>query len=67
MAIYKYSHNCGINDFLQFLNEDKESMVLKCSGCGRGVIAKQVRDKSIHISQKDGVRGIMRAGNDTNN
>ena len=67
MAVYKYNHDCGIKDFMQYLNQDKESIVLKCAKCGRGVSAKQVRDKSAHIAQKDGVRGVMRSGNGTNN
>ena len=66
MPVYKYSHTCGINDFQQFLSTDKESMVLKCAGCGHGVVARQVRDKSATIASKHGVRGIMRAGDGTN-
>ena len=66
MPVYKYSHTCGVKDFQQFLNTDKESLVLKCAGCGAGVTARQVRDKSATIANKFGVRGVLRNGNGSN-
>lgn len=59
MAFYRYEHECGFNH-TQFLNEDKESVVLKCQRCGRGVTARQVRDKTAVVNENNEVKGVFR-------
>lgn len=59
MPVYRYEHDCGFTHD-QFLNQDKDRVLLKCLRCGRGVFARQVRDKSAVIKEKDGVSGVLR-------
>lgn len=56
---YRYTHDCG-RTHTQFLNEDVESKVLICDRCGRGVTARQVRDKQIVVNETDEVKGVFR-------
>ena len=65
MPIYTYKHECGFEG-KQFLKEDKDTIVLHCSRCGRGVSAKQVRDKAVEIKENNEVRGIFRHDKNTN-
>lgn len=61
MPVYRYTHTCGYTGEI-FLKADKESIVLKeCNRCGRSVSARQVRDKSIQVHEKDGVTGLVRS------
>lgn len=67
MPFYRYEHDCGFNH-TQFLNEDKQSVVLKCDRCGRGVTARQVRDKAVAVNERDEVKGVFRReSGDANN
>lgn len=59
MAFYRYKHDCGFEN-TQFLKADKESIVMNCLRCGRGVSARQVRDKTIEVKEKNEVRGVFR-------
>lgn len=59
MAFYRYKHDCGY-EHTQFLKADKESVVLKCLRCGKGVTARQVRDKAATVHEKNDVRGVFR-------
>ncbi len=59
MPFYRYEHDCGFSH-TQFLNQDKDSVVLNCSRCGRGVTARQVRDKSVEVKENNEVRGVFR-------
>lgn len=61
MPIYRAVCECGAK-FDQFLKADFESVVLDCHSCGRGVNARQVRDKTVTFKDKDGVIGVMRDG-----
>lgn len=58
MPLYRYEHDCGYSHE-QFLQADKESVVMPCLRCGRGVTARQVRDKSAIIKEKDEVKGVL--------
>lgn len=68
MAFYRYLHDCGFEN-TQFLKEDKESVVLKCLRCGRGVTARQVRDKTAVVNENNEVKGVFQRerGNDDAN
>lgn len=59
MPFYRYEHDCGF-EHTQFLKIDKESVVLKCDRCGRGVTARQVRDKKAMVVENNEVRGVFR-------
>lgn len=59
MPVYRYSCACGLK-FDQFLTADKDSVVLNCDNCGRGVTAKQVRDKQAFVAENNDVKGILR-------
>lgn len=59
MAVYRYEHDCGYKHD-QFLNEDKDSIILKCERCGRDVSARQVRDKTVKTAENNEVTGILR-------
>jgi hypothetical protein len=63
MPFYRYEHDCGL-EHTQFLKVDKESVVLTCLRCGRGVTARQVRDKAASVHVKNEVRGVFRHDND---
>ncbi len=58
MPIYLYECRCGYEG-KQYLGTDKEDLVLKCLRCGKGIVAKQIRDNRINIKEKDGVRGVL--------
>ena len=60
MPVYRYQCNCGRSSEI-FLQADKHSKVVACDNCGRGVNAKQVRDKSVTFHEKDGTIGAVRA------
>lgn len=59
MPVYRYKHTCGY-EHDQFLREDKDSIVLNCLRCGRGVTARQVRDKHTVINENNEVHGVFR-------
>lgn len=61
MPLFSTTHSCGLTDHRFFLSADVESRIVKCYRCGRGVLARQVRDKAMVITpERDGVRGIGR-------
>lgn len=62
MPFYRYEHNCGFQN-TQFLKVDKESVVLQCLRCGRGVSARQVRDKTVVVKENNETRGVFRHDN----
>jgi hypothetical protein len=59
MPFYRYEHDCGYNH-TQSLSTDKDSVVLNCLRCGRGVSARQVRDKTIMVKENNEVKGVFR-------
>lgn len=59
MPVYRYEHDCGYKHD-QFLQADKDTIILPCERCGRNVTARQVRDKTVVVSEKDEVTGILR-------
>lgn len=59
MSVYRYKCQCGAEQD-QFLQTDKDSVVLTCQSCGRGVSARQVRDKTAVIKENNEVHGIFR-------
>jgi predicted nucleic acid-binding Zn ribbon protein len=65
MPVYRYSCSCGNKDFEQYLKEDKDTKILKCVNCSKGILARQIRDKSVTFKEKDQVIGIMRSDNAT--
>lgn len=60
MAIYRYSHDCGMEQTLYLANENASTKVVPCLRCGRTVTAHQVRDKSVKIGHADGTTGVLR-------
>lgn len=62
MAVYRYKCVCGY-EHDQFLKADKASIILKCLRCGRGITARQVRDKSARFAENNEVIGILRDEN----
>lgn len=58
MAIYRYSHDCGYQGEI-FLRVDRDTLVVKCLGCGRRTIAKQLRSQTTKIVEHDGVTGVL--------
>lgn len=60
MPIYRFSCQCGLKDFSQFLKVDKETVPLKCQACGRTNSAHQVRDKTAIMAENNEVRGVLR-------
>lgn len=59
MPIYRYKHSCGY-EHDQFLAQDKETVVLTCLRCLKGVTARQVRDKHAVINENNEVHGVFR-------
>ena len=59
MPVYRYKHDCGF-EHDQFLQSDKDSVIMKCLRCGRNVTARQVRDKTAFFATKDEVTGVLR-------
>jgi predicted nucleic acid-binding Zn ribbon protein len=59
MPVYRYKHDCGY-EHDQFLNTDKDTILLKCERCGSNVSARQVRDRKAIIAENNEVKGILR-------
>ena len=62
MGVYRYKHEwCGF-DQDQFLEGvEKDTIVVPCYRCGRNVVARLVRDKSIKVGRApDGTIGLTR-------
>lgn len=59
MPIYRYEHSCGYKHD-QWLETDKNNIMLKCERCGGQVSARQVRDKTTTVASRDEVKGILR-------
>jgi predicted nucleic acid-binding Zn ribbon protein len=59
MPVYRYKHDCGRENDI-FLKADKETLQVSCDRCLRVVTARQVRDKSIIVKEKDGTTGLLR-------
>jgi uncharacterized Zn finger protein len=57
--IYRYKCQCGY-EHSQYLKADRDTIVLKCENCGRGITAHQVRDKSTIEAENNEVVGILR-------
>lgn len=60
MAVYRYKHDCGMEQTIFLPNVDAHTKVVPCLRCGRNVTAHQVRDKSVKIGEADGTTGILR-------
>jgi len=58
MPVYRYKCTCGL-EFDQFLRADKDSIILKCKRCGKGVSARQVRDRTAEFKSKNEVTGLF--------
>lgn len=58
MPLYSYKHDCGMEQRF-FLNEDVNTKLIDCYGCGRKVTARQVRDPRLKIGEADGVKGVL--------
>ena len=60
MPIYHYScENCQFEQE-QFLNADKDTLLLTCKRCHRQVLARQRRDDSVEYRKKDYVVGTVK-------
>lgn len=59
MPVYRFKHDCGYEGD-QFLKQDKDTVVLKCPRCNRGVTARQVRDKTTVVKENNEVKGVFR-------
>lgn len=66
MPFYRYKHECGYKN-TQFLKVDKESVVLTCERCGKGVSARQVRDKAVAVAENNEVHGVFRHESNADN
>lgn len=62
MAVYRYKHEwCGFDQDIFLDGVEKENLVVPCYRCGRNVVARIVRDKSIKVGRAaDGTVGITR-------
>ena len=59
MPVFRYKHECGYVHS-QFLQSEKDSIILKCERCGRDVSARQVRDNTVKFATNNEVTGILR-------
>lgn len=63
MPVYRYEHDCGYSHD-QFLNTDKNTIVMACERCGRNVSARQVRDNTVEFVENNEVTGVLRHESD---
>lgn len=59
MPVYRYKHDCGYSHD-QWLDADKDTIILECERCHRDVSARQVRDKTTVIAENNEVKGVLR-------
>lgn len=59
MPVYKYSCECGY-EHKQYLQQDKNEVLLSCLRCGRKITARQVRDSTVTYASNNDVTGIIR-------
>jgi len=61
MAVYYYKHEwCGMDQEIFLEGENRNTISMPCYRCGRNVVARQIRDKSIKLGSADGTVGILR-------
>lgn len=61
MGVYRYHHEwCGFDQDIFLENVEKSTITGPCYRCGRDVVMRLVRDKSIKIGEADGQVGILR-------
>jgi len=61
MGVYRYNHEwCGFDQDIFLEGVDKSHITGPCYRCGRDVVMRLVRDKSIKIGEADGQVGILR-------
>lgn len=63
MPVYRYKCSCGY-EHDQFLRSDRDSIILKCERCSNNISARQVRDNSAKLVEKDEVVGVLRHESD---
>ena len=61
MPVYYYNHEwCGMDQQVYLESESRNTVTMPCYRCGRNVVARQIRDKSVKIGSADGTVGILR-------
>lgn len=61
MGVYRYNHDwCGFDQDIFLEGIEKTTITGPCYRCGRDVVMRLVRDKSIKIGEADGQVGILR-------